>query len=51
MSNQAKIIQIFSIQMVGQYSNGGLNTGVNLVGYSNDIQTLDHLAIEQLLII
>ena len=37
--------------MVGQYSNGGLNTGVNLVGYSNDIQTVDHFAIGQLSII
>ena len=34
-----------------QYSTGGLNTRLNLVGYSNDIWIQDHSATGQLLVI
>ena len=36
------------IQMEVRYSNGGLNTGLNLVRYSNGIQITEHSAIGQL---
>ena len=41
-------IQVSGIQMVVQYSDHHLNTGDNLLWYSNGIQLPDHWAIRQL---